>query len=112
VTDTDKIFSDVLAEAAWHCLDSAHADDDFTDPAGHRNSISEVGAQRLRDLGCHDLAERYVNEYQPSAGGHLVWIRDTDAGVEVVEFGTDDGLRSGTDRINQAYDLAKSTATN
>lgn len=101
-------FESVLAEAAWCCQDP-NSGDDFTDNNGHRNIISEVNESRLRAID-PELADRYATEYHPSAGGHLVWIRDTTERIEVVESGTDDGLRSGTDLVNRAFDEAKGAA--
>ncbi len=100
-------FESVLAEAAWCCQDP-NSGDDFTDSSGH-NIISEVNEARLRAID-PGLADRYVSQYQPSAGGHLVWIRETADRIEVVESGTDDGLRSGTDLVNRAFDEAKDAA--
>lgn len=101
-------FESVLAEAAWCCQDP-NSGDDFTDTNGHHNIISEVDESRLRAIA-PALADRYVAQHHPSAGGHLVWIRETTDRVEVVESGTDDGLRSGTDLVNQAFDEAKNTS--
>jgi len=103
-------FESVLAEAACGYQDP-NSGDDFTDGSGHRNIIAEVNETRLRAID-PALADRYVAQYQPSAGGHLVWIRDTTERIEVVESGTDDGLRSGTDLVNQAFDEAKATSRN
>mgnify|MGYP000644459228 CR=1 FL=1 len=108
MTGTEKDFESVLAEAAWHCQDPNH-DDDFTDSDGYRNAISEVTETRLRSIN-PALADRYSDEYQPSAGGHLVWLRESPGRIEVVESGTDDGLRSGTDLVNRAYDQAKAAS--
>ncbi|MBU8841189.1 hypothetical protein [Mycolicibacterium goodii] len=108
MTQPPKNFHDVLAEAAWMCKDPA-GDDDFIDAAGHRNAISDVTEARLRGIS-PELADRYADEYHPDAGGHLVWIKETPDRVEVVEYGTDNGLRSGTDLVNQAYDAAKASA--
>lgn len=104
MTSTAKEFESVLAEAAWRCQDP-NPGDDFTDSDGYRNIISDVTETRLRGID-PTLADRYVSEYQRSAG-HLVWIRETTHRIEVVESGTDDGLRSGTDLVNQAFDEAK-----
>ncbi len=108
MTDTAKDFESVLAEAAWQCQDPNRGDD-FTDSSGYRNTISEVTETRLRSID-PALADRYAGEYRPSAGGHLVWIRESPDRIEVVESGTDDGLRSGTDLVNRAYDQAKAAS--
>lgn len=108
MTEPAKNFQDVLAEAAWLCQNPADTDE-FTDADGHRNTISDVTEHRLRGISA-EVADRYADEYHPAAGGHLVWIKETPDGVEVVEYGTDDGLRSGTDLVNQAYDAAKASA--
>jgi hypothetical protein len=108
MTSTTKEFESVLAEAAWRCQEPNRGDD-FTDTNGDRNTISDVTETRLRSID-PTLADRYLTEYQPSAGGHLVWIRETAHRIEVVESGTDDGPRSGTDLVNRAYDQAKSAA--
>lgn len=108
MTQAPKNFHDVLAEAAWVCQDP-ESGDDFIDAAGHRNAISDVTEARLRAIS-GELADRYAHEYHPGAGGHLVWIKETPNRVEVVEYGTDNGLRSGTDLVNQAYDAAKAFA--
>lgn len=107
MTKTAKNFDSTLAEAAWRCP-APNSDDDFTDSNGHRNSIRDVTETQLRRID-PALASRYASQYNPS-GGHLVWIRDTGDRIEVVEFGTDNGPRSGTDLVNRAYDEAKNVA--
>lgn len=96
-------YADVLAEAAWVLRD----DEQFTDAGGQLNGISDVSVFNLRKIGAHALADRYETVYRT---GYLTWFRLHDRHVSIVEFGNDDGLRSGSDLVNDAFEKARAAA--
>lgn len=102
-------FDDVLAEAAW-TLHTPESDDAFVDPEGNWNGIVEVSGNRLEAAGNADIARRYHAAYPTDSGGYLVWIKGTADRIEVVQYGNDAGIRSGTDLVNHHYDIAAQAA--
>jgi hypothetical protein len=102
-------FDSVLAEAAHVIHMHGFAADEFgsaTESDGW-NGLVDVSATILLNLGETELQERFAAEHGHVVGGFLVWIREDSQGfVSVVEFGSDSGLRSGTDVVSQAFDAA------
>jgi hypothetical protein len=102
-------FDSVMAEAAHVIHAHGFAADEFgssVEGAGW-NGLVTVSAPVLLNLGENELRDRFVAEHSDTVGGFLVWIQeDTQGFVSVVEFGSDEGTRSSTDLVNQAFDAA------
>ena len=102
-------FDSVLAEAAHMISMHGFTADEFgssTEGDGW-NGLVDVSATVLLDLGEGDLRDRFVTEHGDAVGGFLVWIREDSQGfVSVVEYGSDEGTRSGVDLVGRAFDTA------
>lgn len=101
-------FGSALAEAAYLAdLDAGGGFDTF-------GTVQDVGynavvAVHADDLDDPELANRLVAEVPETAlpGGVLVWYREDSQGfVDVIEYGHDNGTRSGIDAVSQAFDTA------
>ena len=101
-------FDDVLAEAAYSIANHGFAEDEFgtVEDAAGWNGIVVVSPTILLNLDEKNIRDRYENLY--GNDDLLVWVREDSQGfVTVVEYGSDSGLRSGTDLVNEAFDAAQ-----
>jgi hypothetical protein len=104
-------FDSVLAEAAHVIHMRGFAADEFGSSVEGNgwNGLVDVSAVVLLNLEEDELHERFIAEHGDAVGGLLVWIREDSQGfVSVVQYGSDEGTRSGTDLVNQAFDAASS----
>lgn len=98
-------FENAIAEGAYVTANHGFTEEEYGDVSttGY-NALVSVSATTLLNLGENDLAEEF-RKMVPGIAGALVWIRETNEGfVNVIEWGTDEGLTSGTDRVNQKWD--------
>lgn len=103
-------FDNTLAEAAYAVCNHGFAEDEFgtVDDIGW-NALAVVSSTVLLNLDVEDdLIQRVLAEFpETRTSGLLVWIQEDSQGfVTVQSFGSDEGLRSGTDLVNEAYDRA------
>ncbi len=103
-------FDSILAEAAHVIHLHGFAADEYgssTEGDGW-NGLVDVSATVLLNLGETEVRERFMAEHGDAIAGFLVWIREDPQGfVSVVEYGSDEGTRSGTDLVSQAFDAAR-----
>ena len=102
-------FDSPLAEAAYAVANHGFAEEEFgsvTLPEGW-NALVDLTPTVLLNLDETDLFRTMQNEGMPFSG-YLVWVREDSQGfVSVVEFGSDEGTRSGSDLVNEAFDKAR-----
>lgn len=100
-------FDSPLAEAAYAIANHGFSVDDFgTVQDIGWNAIVTVSSTVLMNLGENEIREKFDAHYGDET--FLVWVREGVAGsVTVVESGTDSGLRSGSDLVNEAFDRAR-----
>lgn len=101
-----ETFEDALAEAACMLFDD-DANSSFVGGDGGWNGLSDVSVRRVEESGDRALADRLVGDY-PVQSGYLVWFRVDDGHARVVTLGHDEGLRSGSDRVNELFADARS----
>lgn len=104
-------FDSTLAEAAYAVAGHGFAEDEFgsVQDIGW-NAVVVVSSTVLLNLGEDlDLIDRLTDEFPDTLrDGYLVWVREDSQGfVSVVEYGSDSGLRSGSDLVNEAFDKAR-----
>lgn len=101
-------FESPLAEAAYAVCNHGFAEEEFgTVQDIGWNALVDVTPTVLLNLGETDLFRKVQDQNMPFSG-YLVWVReDSQGNVSVVEFGSDEGLRSGTDLVNEAFDKAR-----
>lgn len=100
-------FDDTLAEAAYAVAGHGFTEDEFgtVDDIGW-NAVVVVSPTILLNLGETEIRDAYENLH--GNDDLLVWVREDSQGfVSVVEYGSDSGLRSGTDLVNEAFDKAR-----
>lgn len=100
-------FDSPLAEAAYTIANHGFTEDEFgtVEDIGW-NALVVVSSTVLLNLGEIDLRDAAC-AYAPDSGW-LVWVREDSQGfVSVVEFGDDEGTRSGSDLVNAAFDAAR-----
>lgn len=103
-------FGSVLAEAAYLVALDGFAREFGSVQDGGWNGMADVSGSVLLNVGAdEDVRARYLAEHgarEPQ--GLTVWIREDSQGfVDVVEYGADDGPRSGTDLVVRAFDDAE-----
>lgn len=101
-------FDSPLAEAAYAVCNHGFTEDEFGSvQEGGWNALAVVTPTVLLNLDETDLFRTMQNEGMPFSG-YLVWVREDSQGfVSVVEFGSDEGTQSGSDRVNEAFDKAR-----
>lgn len=101
-------FDNILAEAAYAICNHGFAEDEFgsVEYGTGWNALAVVSPVLLRNVGETENADKLEDEYGTES--FLVWIREDSQGfVTLVEHGTDNGLTSGTDKINREFDEAR-----
>lgn len=106
-------FQNVLAEAGYTIANHGFALEEHGSVEDGKgwNALADVSTVVLLNVGEGGVAKEFDREYGERS--FLVWIREDSNGfVDVVEVGTDEGLRSGTDLVNEAWDkfVAEQTA--
>lgn len=101
-------YGGILSESAFAVANHGFAEEEYvppnTRPGADWHALVTVSATVLLNLGETDLAERFRDKV-PGIAGALIWIKTTaDGTVQVVEWGTDEGPTSGTDKVSRAWD--------
>lgn len=99
-------FDNVIAEAAYVISLNGFNEEEYGEVSTTGwNGLVTVSATTLLNVGAEsDLVDRFRTEV-PGVAGALVWIREDDQGfVHLVEWGTDEGMTSGTDTVNRKWD--------
>lgn len=102
-------FDSMLAEAAYAVAGHGFAEDEFgtVDETIGWNAVVNVTPTVLLNLDETDLFRKVQNDRMPF-DGYLVWVHEDSQGfVSVVAYGSDSELRSGTDSVNEAFDMAR-----
>lgn len=101
-------FEGLLARVAYDITLNGFASDEFgtvEDSTGW-NALVEMDSGTVDQIEDDELRERFAVDYGASIhGGALVWIRADSYGfVDVVMWGHDSGVTSGTDRVSREWD--------
>lgn len=106
---SSRNFDSALAEAAHAIAGHGFAEAEFGSvQEGGWNALVVVSPTILLNLGENEVRDTLL-DFMPNmpVAGYLVWIREDSRGfVTEVEYASDEGLRSGTDLLNRAFDKA------
>lgn len=103
----------LLADAARIVANHGFALDEFgnVDELSGWNALVDTTAVGLLSLGEVETHSRMVASRLDQIGGYLVWIMvDNDGHTSLVDFGDDQGLRSGTDSVERRFNEAMEAA--
>lgn len=105
-------FDNILAEAAYAICGHGFSEDEFgsVEHGMGWNAVAVVSTTVLLNVGEGGLAKQFDHEYGSET--FLVWIREDSQGfVCLVWHATDNGLTSGSDLLNRAFDAARDAAS-